>query len=111
MSRVKKPGNKYMNTTKYDSSVTGTSKMVRIHCDGEDYHKAQTLSHWLFTKYDMSYKTYRKKTKKRRTLKRLNNLDFGSNWDSEHENAMEQLAEMGVSFAPDGTPIGSGLDD
>ena len=30
MSRVKKPGNKYMNTTKYDSSVTGPSKMVRI---------------------------------------------------------------------------------
>ena len=30
MSRVIKPGNKYMNTTKYDSSVTGPSKMVRI---------------------------------------------------------------------------------
>ena len=30
MSRVKKPGNKFMNTTKYDSSVTGPSKMVRI---------------------------------------------------------------------------------
>ncbi len=31
MSRVKKPGNKFMNTTKYDGTVTGPSKMVRIH--------------------------------------------------------------------------------
>lgn len=66
MSRVKKPGNKFMNTTKYDSSVTGPSKMVRIHTDNEDYHKSRTLSSWLFIKYDMSYKTFRNKSKKRR---------------------------------------------
>ena len=66
MSRVKKPGNKFMNTPRYDSSVYGPSKMVRIHCEGEDYHKAKTLSHWLFVKYDMSYKTYRNKSKNRR---------------------------------------------
>lgn len=36
MSRVKKPGNKYMNTTHYDDSVYGPSKMKRIHCEGED---------------------------------------------------------------------------
>ena len=66
MSRVRKPGCKYMNTAKYDSSVTGPSKMVRIHCEGEDYHKAKTMAHWLFVKYDMTYKTYRNKTKNRR---------------------------------------------
>lgn len=70
MSRVKKP-NKYMNTAKYDSSITGLSKKIRIHCDGEDYHKTKTLSQWLFIKYDMSYKTYRNKSKKRRTELRV----------------------------------------
>lgn len=66
MSRVRKPGSKYMNTNKYDSSVTGPSKMVRVHADGEDYHKASSFSSWLFMKYDMSYKTYRGKSKARR---------------------------------------------
>lgn len=81
----------------------------------------------------MSYKTYRKKSNKRRDelrvefekdtgldlrerekqriLNHLNNLDFGSNRDSEYEKTMEQLTEMGVPFAPDGTPMGSGWDD
>ncbi len=63
MSRVKKPGNKYMNSTHYDQSVYNTSKMVRIHAEGEDYHKATTLSHWLFVKYDMSYKSFKRKSK------------------------------------------------
>jgi hypothetical protein len=65
MSRVRKP-NKFLNTAKYDSSVTGPSKMVRIHSENEDYHKASTLSSWLFMKYDMSYKTYSNKSKKRK---------------------------------------------
>ena len=55
-----------MNTAHYDSSVTGPSKTVRIHCEGENYHKAKTLSRWLFVKYDMSYKTFRNKSKNRR---------------------------------------------
>lgn len=66
MSRVRKPSNKFMNATHYDATVTNPSKKVRIHFDGEDYHKAITLSQWLFVKYDMSYKTFRNKTKKRR---------------------------------------------
>jgi hypothetical protein len=65
MSRVCKP-NKFLNTAKYDSSVTGPSKMVRVHSENEDYHKASTLSSWLFMKYDMSYKTYSNKSKKRK---------------------------------------------
>lgn len=47
MSRVHKPG-KYMNTVKYQPHVLNPSKMVRVHHEGEDYHKARTLSAWLF---------------------------------------------------------------
>lgn len=65
MSRVK-IGEKFMNVTHYDSSVTGPSKKKRIHFEGEDYHNAKSLSTWLFIKYDMSYKSYRHKSKARR---------------------------------------------
>ena len=118
MSRVKKPGNKFMNTNKYDSSVTGPSKMTRIHCEGEDFHNAKTLSQWLFIKYDMSYKTYRNKSKNRRDELRFEfeedtgvSLDAKTEADYEYENAMELLAQMGVPFASDGTPLGIGWDD
>lgn len=63
MSRVKRGKNKFMNTPTYDSKVYVPSKMTRIHFEGEDYHKAKTLSHWLFVKFDMSYKTFRRKSK------------------------------------------------
>ena len=121
-----------MNTAKYDSSVTGPSKMIRIHSEGEDYHKAKTITYWLFAKYDMSYKTYRNKSKnrrdelraefeadtgvdlkerkKQRILNHLNNCDF-DDYDAEYEKAMELLAIIGVPFSPDGTPLGIGWDD
>lgn len=77
MSRVH-GHNKFMNATRYDSSVTGPSKMTRIHSPNEDYHKASSLSSWLFMKYDMSYKTYRNKTKARRDeLRAEYNADTG----------------------------------
>ena len=63
MSRVRKP-NKYVNSTKYDSSITNISKKTRIHFDGEDYHNAKTLSQWLFLKYDMTYKTFKNRRRK-----------------------------------------------
>ena len=131
MSRVIKSGNKYMNTTKYDSSVTGPSKMIHIHSDGEDYHKAKTIASWLFMKYDMTYKAYRNKSKNRRNelraefesdtgvdlrkrekqriLNHLNNCDF-DDYDAEYEKAMELLASIGVPFSPDGNPVGKGWD-
>ena len=65
MSRVK-TGEKWVNTHRYNDSVYNQSKMVRIHGENEDYHKAKKLSHWLFVKYDMSYKAFRGKPKKRR---------------------------------------------
>ena len=86
-----------------------------------------------FVKYDMSYKTYRNKSKNRRDEMRaefeadtgvslkereaeriqrhLNNIDFDDSWDPEYENAMELLASIGVPFSPDGTPLGIGWDD
>ena len=77
MSRVH-DHNKFMNTTRYDSSVTGPSKMTRIHSPNEDYHKASSLSSWLFMKYDMSYKTYRIKAKVQRDeLRAEYNADTG----------------------------------
>ena len=157
MSRVRKPSNKFMNANKYPSSVTGTSKTTRIHHDGEDYHKASTVSQWLFVKYNMSYKAYRNKSKARRdelkkeffqdtvwsfdrycrkygkTEDEINNesetikqawheeydtwfeeqfakyrLDNRSDAEKDYDNAMMLLAECGVPFAPDGTPLGIG---
>lgn len=81
MSRVR-IGDKFMNTPRYDSSVTGPSKKVRIHHEGEDYHKAKTLSQWLFVKYDMSYKSFRNKSKERRDeLRSEYEADTGKNSD------------------------------
>lgn len=37
--------------------------MFRIHSDHEDFHKASSLSSWLFMKYNISYKTFRQKSK------------------------------------------------
>lgn len=55
-----------MNETRYDQGVTGPSKMTRIHSEHEDYHKAPTLSAWLFMKYDKSYKWFKNKSSNRR---------------------------------------------
>lgn len=65
MSRVRSD-EKWVNTPKYDASVYQPSKMIRIHGENEDYHKCRKFSHWLFVKYDMSYKAYRRKSKARR---------------------------------------------
>lgn len=64
-SRVR-TNEKWVNTSRYDASVYQQSKKVRIHGENEDYHKCRKLSHWLFVKYDMSYKAYRRKSKTRR---------------------------------------------
>ena len=65
MSRVK-IGQKYVNENKYNSIITGPSKLIRIHSENEDYHNCIKLSHWLFVKYDMTYKQYRNKSKNKR---------------------------------------------
>ena len=115
MSRVRHD-QKWCNMPKHDSSVTGPSKMVRIHTENEDYHKASSLSSWLFIKYDMSYKTYRNKSKARRDelrdeyVKDTGN-DIRSRQQREYDDAMELLASIGVPFSPDGTPLGIGWDD
>ncbi len=65
MSRVMKP-NKFVNSCRYDSSITNPSKVTRIKGKNPDYSKARSLTDWLFLKYDMSYKSYRNKSKGRR---------------------------------------------
>lgn len=64
MSRVW-TGQKHINIA-HKSDFCTVSKMKRLHFKGEDYHKAVSLSQWLFMKYDMLYKTFRRKLKKRR---------------------------------------------
>jgi len=71
MSRVKTPKNKYMNTNTYPPHIINPSKMVRIKTEHSDYTKASNLTDWLFLKYDMTYKTFRNKSKKRRDELRL----------------------------------------
>lgn len=64
MSRVRL-GQKYMNVF-HCSSTTNASSITRIHNEKEDFRKAKTLTSWLFMKYDMSYKVYKRKSKNRR---------------------------------------------
>ena len=116
MSRVKKPGQKYVNENRYDSFITGPSKLFRTHGENENYRKARNLSSWLFMKYDMSYKTYRNKSKSRRDELREEytedtSNDIRSRQDWEYDDAMELLASINVPFAPDGTPLGISWDD
>ena len=40
--------------------------MVRMKGEHPNFTKAETLSSWLFLKYDMTYKTFQGKSKKRR---------------------------------------------
>lgn len=65
MSRVH-TGQKFVNMPEYHGSVINASTMIRIHANGEDFHYASSLSSWLFIKYNMSYETYRHKSRHRR---------------------------------------------
>lgn len=56
----------FLNIFHKDDFHFGLSKMTRIKDPNPDYRKAATLSSWLFLKYDMSYKTYRRKSANRR---------------------------------------------
>ena len=83
-----------MNTNRYDSSVTGPSPKVRIHFEGEDYHRAKTLSQWLFIKYDMSYKTFKNKSKNRKDELRAEfEADTGMHADMGKQTDIECLDE------------------
>lgn len=109
---------------KNDNSVTCRSKIVCLDT-GEDYHKAKTLKQWLFTKYEITYKAYRNKSKNRRTELRAEfEADTGIDLKErereknmkqlnsrEYEFSMNYLASIGVPFTPDGTPLGIGWDD
>lgn len=117
MSRVRKP-NKFMNSNKYESPVTGPSKVIRSHTGNGDYHQATTLSSWLSLKYGMSYKTFRNKSRARRDEiqeeyqsdtrgAREEQVEEQMTW----EDAQILLAECGVPFDTDGEPVGIWSDD
>ena len=65
MSRVH-TGEHFLNIFHKDDFHFGPSKMTRSKGPNPDYRKAATLSSWLFLKYDVSYKTYRRKSAQRR---------------------------------------------
>ena len=65
----------------------------------------------------MSYKTYRGKSKARRHELReeyerdTGNITRQTQDDQSYAEAMQLLHDMGIPFAPDGTPLGIGWDD
>ena len=111
MSRVRKPGNRFMNTNKHPPSVTGPSKMIRIKGSNADHTKASSLTDWLFLKYDMSYKTYRNRSRNRRQeLRREYAEDTGADIrtqaEIDHDDMMGYLTECGVLFDDMREPFG-----
>lgn len=116
MSRVRKPGNKFMNVTKHDHAVTYASSMKRYKGENVDYTKADTLSSWLFLKYDISYKTYRNKSKNTRNELREEYMrDTGRQYFTKREQEEAEtyalLTEIGVPLDPVGDPTDIGQDD
>ena len=69
MSRVR-ADEKYLNLPKHDPETTQPSKIIRSKGLNYDYTKATSLSSWLFLKYNMSYKQFRKKSKNKRNALR-----------------------------------------
>ena len=65
----------------------------------------------------MTYKTFRGKNKLRRDELReeyehdTGNISRQAKDDYAYAEAMQLLSDIGVPFAPDGTPIGIGWDD
>ena len=119
MSRVRKPG-KYTNTN--EKSPWAVGKIKRLKAEKTDYTKADTLTSWLFLKYDMSYKTFSRKSKaKKDSLREEYVRDTGREypsrqrkesadmeWDIEERDAYNLLSEIGVPFDLMGEPIGIG---
>ncbi len=90
MSRVHKP-NKWLNMPRhspefYNMSPTERYKGAEVHPE-----KASSLSSWLFLKYDMSYKTFSRKSKARKdalrrefeeeTGKKIRHPEIKFQWD------------------------------
>ena len=102
-----------MNVTKHDHTVTDVSPMKRYKGENVDYTKADTLSSWLFLKYDMSYKTYRNKSKNRRDKLREEYMhDTGRQYFTKREQKEAEiramLTELGVPFDPMEEPLDIG---
>ena len=45
--------NKFVNTVRYNPSLTATSKVVRVHSENEDFHKAGTRMAFYEIRYEL----------------------------------------------------------
>lgn len=87
MSRVWR-GQKHLNIVHSENFNGGPSKMVRIHSPAEDYHKASSLSSWLFIKYDITYKAFQGKSKAKRDALRKEYMVDTGNADPDRERRL-----------------------
>ena len=111
MSRVHKPVQKFVNSPIYPESVTkpGKVKIIQPRKEITDYKEATSLTKWLLLKYNMSYKTYRGKSKTRRmALREEYEEDTYENEAHIRELAYSTLYEAGVPFDSNGDPLGIG---
>lgn len=117
MSRVKKPGGKFMNTNTYSSKITDPGEIVWIKGEHPDPAKAKSLTDWLFLKYGISYKAFQRKSKERKDELRAEYTEETGNvvggnrntprYDPEEwERWREQLMDMGLPFNEFGDPVG-----
>ncbi len=116
MSKTRERCDKFANTDKPSSPITVSSKIARAKVLDADYTKASTLAEWLFLKYGMSYKAYRRKSRDRRLMLKEEYVedteaDIRTPEERDYDDAMQILSDCGVPFAPDGTPLGIGWDD
>lgn len=111
MSRVK-PGQKYLNLSKYNQGLTCATKIQRTVGEKADYTKAKTLSSWLFLKYGISYKQYRNKSATRRSaLREEYAADTEADTECPASFATMYLADIGVPLSEFGEILGVGWDD
>lgn len=66
MSRVRKPGDKWMNVPRHPPEFYEISPPIYSKASVVHPEKATTLRSWLFVKYDMSYNTFTRKSKVRK---------------------------------------------
>ena len=131
MSRVFKD-QKHVNMPKRDGATTGPSKIKKSFGPNADFRKVKSLSDWLYLKYDMSYKTFMRKSKNRKDALRAeyfedtgrtpdqSNRPKHRDWDDDfndydeewiHEDVLSHFYDIGVPISEDGTPLGIGWDD
>jgi len=104
MSRVHTQ-DKYMNTNKYSSDVTNPTKVIRSKAEEVHPEKAKSLTSWLFLKYNMSYKAYRKKSKERRDALRDEYMQETGNTFKSRCSSEENYDPWDMCIEPSAIPM------